>query len=324
MKITDNIVSAYSTKTSTLALKSGQIVVGTITKRIDATTAMVRVGNQFFETRFTKGLPSSNHILLKFDKITGNRFIFSLIEPKAVAHNDILMATPPHYPSFLRRVHKLEALTVFTIHKALFDSMAAQQATFTVLSPLLKRLQQKGIPDKLLQKFCYTLSKETGISLTMHIVQNIGDSSLQNLVLEDEEIQSIMSMLSRDDIESLVQYLGDSSRNLFTVPYYDGTTFNDTYIIADDNFVCIDITFTHLGKLNIVMYEKDMVAVKIYCFNETSFNKLQPQSTLLARMIEEHTGKKALCTCIQKSQWEEKIIALINTLHIQYSIDYSV
>lgn len=324
MKITDNIVSALGTKKATLHLKSGQIVVGTITQRISTTTAMVRVGNQVFETRFAKGLPQSNHILLKFDRIAGGRFIFSLVEPKAVVSNDILVKTPAHYPSFLRTIHTLDSLTVFTIHKALFDSIAQHPRTFTLLSPLLNRLQQKGVPEKLLNKFCYTLSKDTGISLTMHILQNIGDSSLQEFELEDDEMQNLLSMLSKDDVESLVHYLGDSSKNLFTVPYYDGTAFSDAYILADDNFICIDITFSHLGKLNILMYENDMLAVKIYCFNESSYSELQPQCHKLSKLIQEQTGKKASCQCIQKSQWEEKIIALINTMYIQYSIDFSV
>ncbi len=324
MKITDNIVSAQGAKKTTLHLKSGQIVVGRITQRISPTHAMIRVGNQVFETRFAKGLPKSNHILLKFDRIAGGRFIFSLVEPKVVVSNDILAKTPTHYPSFLRTLHNVDSLTVFTLHKALLDSIAHHQSTFAILSPLLNRLQQRGIPKKLLQKFCYTLSKDTGISLTMHILQNIGDSSMQNFEPGDDEIQSLLSMLSKDDVESLVYYLGDSSKNMFTVPYYDGTEFSDVHILADDTFICIDITFSHLGKLNILMYEKDMLTVNIYCFNESSYSELQPQCQKLTSLIQEQTGKKAVCQCIQKSHWEEKIIALINTMYIQYSIDFSV
>ncbi len=324
MKITDNIVSAHRIQSSSVTLKSGQIVVGTITKRLTASTAMVRVGNQIFETRFARGLPQSNHILLKFNTISGNRFIFSLVEPKASGNTTILCATPSNYALFMRNLNALDSLTVFSIHRALFDTNAKREYTFTVLSPLLQRLLQKGVPENLLQKFCYTLSKDTGISLTMHILQNIDHSSLQDFELHDNEIENLMSMMSKDDIESLVQYLGDSSGNLFTVPFYDGNSFNDAYVLSDDNYVCIDVTFSHLGKLNIVITQKDTIAATIYCFHEAAFNLLQQQCADIARSIHEQTGKKAVCHCIQRSDWEEKIIALINNLYVQYSIDFSV
>ncbi|MEW6528017.1 MAG: hypothetical protein AB1444_15280 [Spirochaetota bacterium] len=324
MKITDNIVSAHRTQSSPITLKSGQVVVGTITKRLTASTAMVRVGNQTFETRFAKGLPQSNHILLKFDKIAGNRFIFSLVEPKALGKTDILCATPSNYALFMKNLNMADSLTVFSLHKALFDTHGNREYTFTVIAPLLQRLLQKGVPEKLLQKFCYTLSKDTGISLTMHILQNIGDSSLRDFELHDEEIESLMSMMSKDDIESLIQYLSDSSGNLFTVPLYDGNSFSDAYVLSDDNYVCIDVTFSHLGKLNIMITQKDAIAATIYCFNEVAFNQLHQQCPIIARSIHEQTGKKAACHCIQRSDWEEKIIALINNMYIQYSIDFSV
>lgn len=323
MKITDNIVSAHRTQSSKLTLKSGQVVVGTITKRLTASTAMVRVYNQIFETRFAKGLPKSNHILLQFDKIAGNRFIFSLVEPKALHNTDILCATPSNYALFLHKLNTADSLTVFSIHKALFDSITNREYRYTVIAPLLQRLLQKGVSEKLLQKFCYTLSKDNGISLTMHIVQNSSDS-LHNVEIEDEEIQSLMSLMSKEDVQSLVQYLGDSSRNTFTVPFYDDNTFNDAYILSDDNYVCIDVTFSHLGKLNIVMSENDTIAVSIYCFNDAAYSQLHPQCSDIAGKILEYTGKKAACTCIQRSDWEEKIIALINNMYIQYSIDFSV
>jgi len=323
MKITDNIVSAHRKQSSKLTLNSGQVVVGTITKRLTASTAMVRVGNQIFETRFAKGLPQSNHILLQFDKIAGNRFIFSLVEPKALSNTDILCATPSNYALFMHKLNAADSLTVFSIHKALFDSITSREYKYTVIAPLLQRLLQKGVPEKLLQKFCYTLSKDTGISLTMHILQNSG-KSLQNFEIEEEEIQSLLSMMSKDDIENLIHYLGDSSQKMFTVPFYDGNTFNDAYIISDDNYVCIDLTFSYLGKLNIVMSEKDTIAVRIYCFNDAAYSQLHPKCPDIARSIHEHSGKKAACTCIQRSDWEEKIIALINNMYIQYSIDFSV
>ncbi len=75
MKITDNTVSAYTAHTTTLNVKKGQVVVGTITKRLTDTTAMVRVGGQLFETRFAKGLPKANHILLKFDSMAFKNFL---------------------------------------------------------------------------------------------------------------------------------------------------------------------------------------------------------------------------------------------------------
>ncbi|MDH7555035.1 MAG: hypothetical protein QHH74_15435 [Spirochaetota bacterium] len=324
MKITNNIVSAHRTHSSAITLKSGQIVIGTITKRLTANTAMVRVGNQIFETRFARGLPQSNHILLKFDTITGNRFIFSLVEPKALGNTDILSATPSNYALFMRNLNAIDSLTVFSIHKALFDTNANREYTFTVIAPLLQRLLQKGVPEKLLEKFCYTLSKDTGISLTMHILQNIGDSSLQDFELHDDDIESLMSMMSKDDIESLVQYLGDSSGNVFTVPLYDGNSFSDAYILSDDNYVCIDVTFSHLGKLNIMITQKDTIAATIYCFTDAAFSQLHQQCPIIARSIHEQTGKKAACSCIQRSDWEEKIIALINNMYIQYSIDFSV
>ncbi|MEJ5362290.1 MAG: hypothetical protein WBK20_12455 [Spirochaetota bacterium] len=324
MKITDNIVSAHRIQSSSTTLKSGQIVVGTITKRLTASTAMVRVGNQIFETHFARGLPQSNHILLKFDKISGNRFIFSLIEPKALGNTDILCATPSNYALFMRNLNAADSLTVFSIHKALFDTNAKGEYAFTVIAPLLQRLLQKGVPEKLLQKFCYTLSKDPGISLTMHILQNIGNSSLQDFELHDYEIGKLMSMMSKDDIESLIQYLGNSSGNLFTVPLYDGNSFSDAYVLSDDNYVCIDVTFSHLGKLNIVITHKDTIAATIYCFNEAAFSLLHQQCPDIARSIYEQTGKKAACNCIQRSDWEEKIIVLINNMYIQYSIDFSV
>lgn len=323
MKITDNIVSAHRTQSSKLALNSGQVVVGTIIKRLTTSTAMVRVGNQIFETRFAKGLPQSNHILLQFNKIAGNRFIFSIVEPKALSNTDILCATPSNYTLFLHKLNATDSLTVFSIHKALFDSITNHEYRYTVIAPLLQRLLSKGVPEKLLQKFCYTLSKDNGISLTIHILQNSGDA-LHNFEIEEEEIQSLISMMSKDDIESLIPYLCDSSKNMFTVPFYDGNTFNDAYVLTDDNYICIDVTFSHLGKLNIVMSEKDTIDVRIYCFNDAGFSQLHQQCPDIARSIHDHTGKKSACICIQRSDWEEKIIALINNMHIQYSIDFSV
>lgn len=323
MKITDNIVSVHHTQSSKLALNNGQVVVGTIIKRLTAFTAMLRVGNQIFETRFAKGLPQSNHILLQFNKIAGNRFIFSLVEPQALRNNDILCATPSNYALFLHKLNTADSLTVFSIHKALFDSITNHEYKYTVIAPLLQRLLSKGVPEKLIQKFCYTLSKDYGISLTMHILQDSTDS-LHDFEIEEEEIQSLMSMMSKDDIESLIPYLCDSSKNIFTVPFYDGNTFNDAYVLTDDNYICIDVTFSHLGKLNIVMSEKDILAVRIYCFNDAAYSQLHQQCPDIARSIHEHTGKKSTCICIQRSDWEEKIIALINNMHIQYSIDFSV
>ncbi len=323
MKITDNIVSAHRRQSSTLHLKSGQVVVGTITTRLNATTAMVRVGNQIFETRFEKGLPQSNHILLRFDKIAGNRFIFSLVEPGAAKNADILCATPSNHALFMQKLTTADSLTVFSIHKALLESITNREYTVTVIAPLLQRLLKKGVPDHLLQKFCYTLSKDSGISVTMHILQNT-QKSLHHIELSDDEIQSLMSMMSKDDIESLVHYLGCSAKNTFTVPLYDGNTFSDAYVLSDDNYVCIDVTFSHLGKLNIVISGKDTITVKIYCFNDDGYSVLHPQCPMIAHSIQEHTGKKAACNCIQRSDWEEKIIALINNMYIQYSIDYSV
>ncbi|MGQ9842156.1 MAG: hypothetical protein ACUVRK_01200 [Spirochaetota bacterium] len=323
MKIFDNIVSAHRTQSSKLALNSGQVFVGTIIKRLTASTAMLRVGNQIFETRFAKGLPQSNHILLQFKKIAGNRFIFSLVEPKALSTNDILCATPSNYALFMQKLNAADSLTVFSIHKALFDSNTNHEYKYTVIAPLLQRLLSKGVPEKLLLKFSYTLSKDHGISLTMHILQNSTDS-LPNFEIEEEEIQSLMSMMSKDDIECLVPYLCDSSKNMFTVPFYDGNTFNDAHVLSDDNYICIDVTFSHLGKLNIVMSEKDTIAVRIYCFNDPAYSQLHQQCPDIAHSIHEHTGKKSACICIQRSDWEEKIIALINNMQIQYSIDFSV
>ncbi len=122
---------------------------------------MVRVGNQTFETRFAKGLPQSNHILLKFDKIAGNRFIFSLVEPKALGKTDILCATPSNYALFMKNLNMADSLTVFSLHKALFDTHGNREYTFTVIAPLFATFVAKRCTGKAFAKNFVTLYPKT-------------------------------------------------------------------------------------------------------------------------------------------------------------------
>jgi hypothetical protein len=324
MKITNNIVSAGLTQTSSLMLKSGQVVVGTITRRMDTTTAMLRVGSQLFETSFAKGLPKSNHILLRYDTMQGNRFIFTMVEPETMKHNDILLATTSNYRAFLHSLNTLDDITVFSIHKALMASDLLRPLRFTSIAPLLQRLLQRGLSKQTLQKFCYTISKDSGISVIMQLLHNAGNNVLNQLELSDEVIQDVFSMMSKEDIESLLYYASDSSRSSYTIPFYDSNGFNDAYILADKDFVCIDVTFEHLGKLNISISKQKGLSIKIYCFNDGAYNALQPAMQQLSKTIEEATGETAQCNCILRKDWEEKIIALINSMYIHYSIDFSV
>ncbi len=321
MKITNNIVTAGLTQISSLALKSGQVVVGTIIRRLDTTTAMLRIGNQLFETSFAKGLPKSNHILLRYDTIKGNRFIFTMVEPETTKHNDILLGIPSNYRAFLHALNTLDDITVFSIHKALMASNLLHPLRFTAIAPLLQRLLQRGMSNETLQKFCYTVSKDSGISFIMHLLRNTNDNLPE---LSDEEIQDVFSMMSKEDIESLLYYASDSSRNSYSIPFYDNNAFNNAYIIADKDFVCIDVTFEHLGKLNISISKQKGLSIKIYCFNDGAYNALQPAMQQLTKTIEEATGESVQCNCILRKDWEEKIIALIHSMYIHYSIDFSV
>ncbi len=312
-----NISSTYKLSKFLKGLKPGVELDVKVLERTDRKSALLEIRGNKFRADFLKGVPGNNRLLLKYEGLKNESYIFKLIDvtsksgfiEKALEHT-IWTVENIDKSNFMNIGKFLSGSisSIFELNIFLAGMKFIRKGNNSETSQLLNYLMSKGFSVKGLQNLAFILSSFEinknffPIFLLLNFNKDYfkdwdskNDNVEENLNKILNEVDNIKDIEDSDKIlKKLLSFIGDavgkdrSQAYEGEILYYDGNDFKTlNYIGLDDSWI-FSVDFTNLGKIEILLKKiENIIHLSIFTENNDISNALKDDNILLFQKLNE-------------------------------------